>query len=175
VAEVEIHTGHGHPADPQGQRVGVLVGVIGVVLAVVTIASHREHTTAVIERTEANDQWGFYQAKKSKAHLQEMGATLLHVLGPTAPGAEQAIDTFKKESERYDRDAEEIQHKATELEAATERAEHKALRFDLGEGFLELGLVLSSLYFLSHRRLYPILGLGAATFGGVVAILGAVG
>lgn len=174
MAEVEIHTGHGHPADPQGQRVGVLVGVIGVVLAVVTIASHREHTTAVIERTGANDQWSFYQAKKGKAHLQQMGATLLQILGPEAQGSQQAIAAFKKESERYEHDAEEIQHKATELEAATQRAERKALRFDLGEGFLELGLVLSSLYFLSHRRMYPTLGLAAATLGGIVAILGAI-
>jgi len=52
MAEVEIHTGHGHPEDSFGRRVGVAVGIIGIILAVVTIASLRAHTAAVIVRTE---------------------------------------------------------------------------------------------------------------------------
>ena len=48
MAEVEIHTGHGHSDDEFGRRVGVAVGVIGIVLAVVTIGSHRAHTAAVM-------------------------------------------------------------------------------------------------------------------------------
>src|SRR5258708_28627962 len=76
MAEVEIHTGHGHPEDRFGRRVGVAVGIIGIILAVVTIASHRAHTAAVIVRTEANDQWAFYQAKKLREHLVEVGSSL---------------------------------------------------------------------------------------------------
>ena len=50
MAEVEIHTEHEHSNDEFGRRVGVIVGVIGIVLAVVTISSHRAHTAAVIAR-----------------------------------------------------------------------------------------------------------------------------
>jgi len=75
MAEVEIHTGHDHAADEFGRRVGVAVGLIGIVLAVVTIGSHRAHTAAVITRTEANDQWSFYQAKKLREHLVDVGAS----------------------------------------------------------------------------------------------------
>ncbi len=64
MAEVEIHTDHEHPNDEFGRRVGVMVGIIGIILAVVTISSHRAHTAAVIHRTEANDQWSFFQSKK---------------------------------------------------------------------------------------------------------------
>jgi len=80
MAEVEIHTSHEGAADPLGRRVGVMVGVIGIFLAVVTIASHRAHTAAVIERTRANDQWAFYQSKKLRQHLAEMGASLAEAL-----------------------------------------------------------------------------------------------
>jgi len=45
--------------DSLGQKVGVLAAVLAVFLAVVTIMSHRAHTTAVVQRTEANDQWSF--------------------------------------------------------------------------------------------------------------------
>jgi Domain of unknown function (DUF4337) len=43
---------------------------------------------------------------------------------------------------------------------------------DLGEGFLELGLVLSSLYFLSRRRFFPVIGISAAFLGMVLGIAG---
>ena len=50
MAEVEIHAGHEHSNDEFGRRVGVMVGIIGIILAVVTISSHRAHTAAVIAR-----------------------------------------------------------------------------------------------------------------------------
>ncbi len=64
MAEVEIHTSHEGGGDAFTKGVSVMVGVIGIILAFVTIASHRAHTAAVIHRTEANDQWSFYEAKK---------------------------------------------------------------------------------------------------------------
>jgi hypothetical protein len=42
-----------HADDPNTRRVGLLVGVVGILLSVVTIASHRAHTQAIIHRTEA--------------------------------------------------------------------------------------------------------------------------
>jgi hypothetical protein len=46
------------------------------------------------------------------------------------------------------------------------------LRLDIGEGFLELGLVMSSLYFLSKRRFFPIIGGVAAVIGAALGIAG---
>src|ERR1700709_2606140 len=105
MAEVEIHTGHAHDGDPFGTRVGVLVGVIGILLAGVTIESHRAHTAAIVHKTEANDQWAFYQAKKIRGHLMEVGATVLDALGTDASRVQPAEAKLKADSERYERDA----------------------------------------------------------------------
>ncbi len=43
------------------------------------------------------------------------------------------------------------------------------MRYDVGEGLLEISLVLSSLYFIARRLLFPIVGLVAAIAGLVVA------
>ena len=43
-------------------------------------------------------------------------------------------------------------------DAKCELEERRALRFDIGEGLLELGLVLSSLYFLARKNFFPIFG-----------------
>jgi len=172
MAEVEIHTGHEHASDEFGRRVGVTVGVIGVVLAVVTIGSHRAHTAAVITRTEANDQWAFFQAKKLREHLLEVGAGLASSLAPEPSRVQALVDKFGKDRERYKRDAEEIQKEAQSKEAETLHQERRALRLDLGEGFLELGLVMSSLYFLSKRKFFPLLGAIAAVIGMALGVAG---
>jgi hypothetical protein len=166
MAEVEIHTGHGHSDDEFGRRVGVIVGIIGIVLAVVTIASHRAHTAAVISRTEANDQWSFFQSKKLRQHLAEIGSALASQLATDPSHVKDLVTKLDKDHERYASDSEEIQAEARAKEAESMHDEQRALWLDMGEGFLELGLVLSSLYFLSKQRLFPI-------FGGIAALIGA--
>jgi hypothetical protein len=42
----------------------------------------------------------------------------------------------------------------------------------VGEGLLELGLVLSSLYFLAKRRFFPLLGAAAALSGTAIGVAG---
>jgi|SRR5579863_432065 uncharacterized protein DUF4337 len=172
MAEIEVHQGHGtaDSKDPLAKHVGLTVGVIGVVLAVVTIAAHREHTTAVIERTKSNDQWAYYQAKKIREHMSEVGNELVAALATDTARAQAASEKLGALATRYKAEAEEIQKHAQEFDATTERSERKALRFDLGEGFLELGLVLSSLYFLGRQRLFPLWGGLSAVLGLVVAL-----
>ncbi len=168
MAEVEIHTGHDHGNDPFGQSVGILVGVIGILLSIVTILSHREHTAAVVRKTEANDQWAFYQAKKIRQHNEEIGASLLAALAPDPTKAAALSATLTQQAERYAKEADAIRKEAESWGSASERAEKRALRFDLGEGFLELGLVMSSLYFLSRRRFFVAFGALAAAVGTLI-------
>jgi hypothetical protein len=172
MAEVEIHTIHDHSADEFGRRVGVAVGIIGILLSVVTIASHRAHTAAVIERTKANDQWAFFQSKKLRQHLAEIGASLAAALATDSARVQPLIDKLNKDRDRYAHDTDQIQRDAQAKEVDGDHEERRAARFDLGEGFLELGLVLSSLYFLSKRRFFPVLGGISATIGTALGIAG---
>ncbi len=172
MAEVEIHTAHAIGADGFGQGVGILVGIIGVILATVTILSHREHTAAVVHKTEANDQWAYYQAKKIREHTAQVGLGILAALSTDQSKTAAIASRFAAESAGYARDAEAIQQIARERDAESSHAERRALHFDLGEGFLELGLVMSSLYFLSHRRFFVALGSTAAVLGTVIGVLG---
>jgi len=168
MSEVEIP--HAHEVDDFGKRIGVLVAVLGVLLSVTTIASHREHTAAVVLKTESNDQWAFYQAKKIREYEAEVGATIVKSLGSDPARTQSALDALGAQRDKYANDAAGIQKTAEEREAQTRHAEARALRFDLGEGFLELGLVLSSLYFLARKRLFPVAGMVAAALGTVLAV-----
>lgn len=170
----EMHGGHAHgiEGDKFGTMVGVVVAIIGILLAGVTIESHRSHTAAIVHKTEANDKWNYYQAKKIRGHVSDVGIELISALSADANHNAALIEKMKGDIKHYSDDAEKLQTEALEKDHETEHSEAQAVRFDLGEGFLELGMVLSSLYFLSKRKLFPTLGFTAAAIGAAVGVTG---
>jgi len=174
MAELEIHH-EGHEHDPMGQRVGILAAVLAVCLAVVTIASHRTHTEAIIKKSESNDEWAHYQASRIKFHNLELGERLTKLVAADKPGLQESLDQYKAEKEKYAAQAKEIQETAERRSAESEAAERRALRYDFGEGLLEIGLVLTSMYFIARRMLFPVIGIVAGLAGVVVALTGFLG
>jgi Domain of unknown function (DUF4337) len=168
----EIEVTPEHTADPNTRRVGILVGVVGILLSVVTIASHRAHTEAVIHRTESNDAWAYYQAKKIREYTSEVAVTLLHALSAEPAKLEAPIQKLESARAKYAADAEKIQDDARAKDGETKIEERRALRFDIGEGFLELGLVLCSLYFLARKSFFPIFGVLASAVGTAMGVAG---
>ena len=172
MAELEIHQEVEGPPDPRGQKVGVLAAALAVALAIVTIASHRAHTDAVLLKTEANDRWSFYQSKRIKLHSLELGEQLVAVLGTKSSETAKAIEGFRSERERYENDSKQVLEEAQAKEAEAARIERRALRYDVGEGLLEIALVLSSLYFISRKMMFPVIGIVAGIAGLAIAIAG---
>ena len=168
----EIEVKPEHASDPTTRRVGILVGVVGILLSVVTIASHRAHTQAVIHRTEANDDWAYYQAKKNREDTSEVTVSLLQTLGADAAKIEAPVRKLNAAHDKYAADAEKIQEDANHKDAETKLEERRALFFDIGEGLLELGLVLCSLYFLARKGFFPVFGVLASAAGTVMGIWG---
>src|ERR1700683_3644791 len=168
----EIEVSPEHAADPNTRRVGILVGVVGIFLSVVTIASHRSHTQAVIHRTESNDQWAFYQAKKIRENSSDVALELLQSLAPDAAKAAPMAQKLETARDKYADDAKEIMKDAQAKDAESEIEEQRALRFDIGEGLLELGLVLCSLYFLARKVFFPVFGVLSSTAGAAMGVLG---
>jgi hypothetical protein len=168
----EIEVTPEHAADPDTRRVGILVGVVGIFLSVVTIASHRAHTQAVIHRTESNDQWAFYQAKKIREYSSDVGLTLLQSLSSDPAKAAAPAQKLLAARDKYAADAVKIQDDAHAKDDESSVEEHRALRYDIGEGLLELGLVLCSLYFLARKSLFPIFGIIASIAGAAMGIWG---
>jgi hypothetical protein len=168
----EIELKPEHAEDPNTRRVGILVGVVGILLSVVTIASHRAHTNAVIHRTESNDQWSYYQAKKIREATTDIAITLIQTLGTDQAKVAAAAQKLQTARDKYAGDEKEIQKNADEKEAESAREEKRALCFDIGEGLLELGLVLCSLYFLARKNFFPVFGILASAGGTILGVAG---
>jgi hypothetical protein len=172
MAELEIHHEEGHKPDPAGQKVGALAAVLAVGLAVVTIVSHRSHTAAIIHKSTANDDWSHYQATRVKFHNLELGEQLVTVFGAKSDSADKMLTSYAAQKKKYEQQGKEIQDEAQKAEAASEADEKQALRFDIGEGLLEIALVLSSLFFISKKKMFPVMGVIAGVTGAVIALTG---
>lgn len=173
MAELEIHHHvEGHEADPLGRTVGILAACFSVLLAIVTILSHRAHTEGVLLKTEANDKWAYYQSKRIKFHDLELGEDMITLMAAKNPQSEKVLARYAKEKDKNQKQAEETQTEAKGIEQRAAVIEERALKYDVGEGLLEIALVLSSLYFIARRKMFPVVGTIAALAGTVMALAG---
>jgi hypothetical protein len=172
MAELEIHHETENDKDPTGQKVGVLAALLAVGLAIVTIASHRTHTAAIMHKSTANDEWSYYQATRIKLHNVELGEQLASLIGTKEGAAATILSAAAGQKAKYDTIAKEIQGKAEAAESLATADENRALRYDLGEGLMEIALVLSSLYFISKKKMFPWMGIVAGILGAAIAITG---
>jgi hypothetical protein len=170
--ELEIHHETEHGADGTGRTVGIVAAILAVALAIVSIVSHRTHTAAIMHKSTANDDWSHYQATRVKYHNLELGQNLLAVFGAKGAAADAMRTDYDAQMLKYEKQGKDIQHDAESADGAAEASEHQALRFDIGEGLLEIGLVLTSLYFISRRAMFPVMGVVAGLAGIAIAITG---
>ena len=161
-----------HTEDRNAKRVGLLAALLAIGLTMVTIASHRTHTYGIVARSEANDLWAYFQSKRIKYHTQELGLDLLSAQGLKGESADAVKKKLEDEKERQGKESEGIKEKAKEKEKESEHAEHQALRYDIAEGLFEIGLVMASMYFLAHRKVFPVVGVLGGLAGTILGIAG---
>ena len=112
----------------------------------VMVLGHRSHTEAVLMQARAGDQWNLYEAKKIRQD------SLLVVIDQMA--LQPTVDAKAT---------------ALEFEREVERAERRAVRFDLGEALLQISVVLSSITLFTRRRSFFMGGLGLGVAGVAIA------
>jgi len=153
--------------------VSLTMAVMAVLVATVTLLGHRTHIEQVIAQAKASDQWSYYQAKGIRRHNYEAFAELLAILGAKDEGrAEKAREKFTQNAERYREEQKEIETEARKLEQEVLMAGRKANRFNLGEVFLEIALVVTSITLLTSNRGYWAMGLVFAALGVATALTG---
>jgi Domain of unknown function (DUF4337) len=166
--EVEEHEKH-----PLTVPVSVTISILAVLGAVVTLLGHRSHTEELLFQAKATDQWAYYQAKDIRLHEMEAVADMLGLLAPSDKEKTAAAhEKYLKEAERYRKDKETISEKAKELEAERDLASYRADRFDAGEVFLEMGLVICSITMLTKKSFFWFSGIAIGAVGVVLAATG---
>lgn len=170
--ELHEHAEHAKH-DPSMTPISLTMAVLAVVVAGVSLLGHRSHTEEVVLQDKASDQWAFYQAKNIRRHTDELFADLTSVVAAKdAAQAAQLHDKYLAEATRYRDEQKDLDAEARKLEQETEQAGKRADRYDLGEVFLEIALVVTSITLLSGRRAFWHAGIVLGLVGVVVAATG---
>jgi hypothetical protein len=185
------HAEHARHAadDPFDRDVAMTMTVVAALLAVVTLLSHRAHTetlrlttVAAVYKGRASDEWNYYQAKNVRRHAYQTFSEVASFVGK-----EGGSDALRKTAQaRWDKQLGEYKDelpaqklRAEELDKQSEAAEKESIRiharadrYDFGELFVELALILSSIAVLTRRKPYWIAGIVFAVVGVAVAATG---
>lgn len=153
--------------------ISLTMAILAVLVAGVAVLGHRTHTEEIILQNRVTDQWGYYQAKNIRRSTYELFLDLLRIAEFKDHKAVEALQTkYQSTIDKYAKDQKEIDAEARKLENEVDLERRRADRFDLGESFLEVGLVVTSITLLTRKRLYWVMGMVAAAIGVVIAALG---
>jgi hypothetical protein len=174
-----VHGAHDHAVEHHAQGGDSLAGYVAIFTAILAsvgaVVSYQGGDTqnqamlfkneAVLKKTQASDQWNFYEAKSNKGHLMELALEL-------APAKKR--DYYQSQIERYDKEKKEIKVKAEALEAESEKANeqsehamHPHHKLAQAMTMIQIAISLASITVLTRKKwLFAVAGVAAA--GGIV-------
>ena len=169
ITELHEHAEHARE-HPDLAPITLTMAVLAVLVAPVSLLGHRTHTEEIILQNKVTDQWAYYQAKNIRRHTDELFADLPTVVASKdAEAVAKLQEKYRAEADRYKDEQKELDKEARATEKEADLTRRKADRFDLGEVFLEIALVITSITLLSGRRMFWHLGLLMGTAGVLVA------
>ena len=172
-----VHGAHDHAVEHHAQSGDNLAGQVAIFTAILAsvgaIVSYQGGDTqnqamlfkneAVLKKTQASDQWNFYEAKSNKGHLMELALEL-------APAKKH--EYYKAQIEKYDNDKKEIKIKAEELEAeskmANEESEHAMHPHHMlaqAMTLIQIAISLASITVLTRKKWLFVVAAVAAVGG----------
>ena len=126
---------------------------------------------AAIRKTEASNQWNYYQAKSSKQNLAELAAVLV---------AEDKRRAYLDEVERYKKEKAEIKIAADKLEAEAQQWDkrsdeqlHQHHRWAQATTALQISIALAAIALLTRRKWLEWGMFGVGGLGIVLGVLAA--
>ena len=153
--------------------VSLTMAILAVLVATVTLLGTRALPEELLLQTQATDQWSYYQAKNMRRNnLEALDEVLTALENTKEERAGEVRKHFHEEIDKYKDQQKDIQTEAKDFEAERDKASHRANRFDLGEVFLEIALVVTSITLLTERRAYWYFGFVLAAIGIVCAASG---
>ena len=148
--------------------VGAIFGYMG---GATQAAAGLYKNDAAIKKTEASNQWNYYQAKSSKQNLMELAVEL-------APAAkkdhyEEQIKRYKAEKADIKLNAEKLEAQATQFDEMSEAELHQHHRWAQATTVLQVAIALAAIALLTRKVWVEYAMFGTGALGVAVGIMAA--
>ena len=120
---------------------------------------------AAIKKTEASNQWNYYQAKSSKQNLSELAVA---IVADDKKGQYQAeVERYKKEKAEIKVVADKLEAEAKDWDAQSDEQMHLHHRWAQATTALQISIALAAIALLTRRSwltwgVYGVAGIGVA-------------
>ena len=127
---------------------------------------------AAIKKTEASNQWNYYQAKSSKQNLSELALAL--VADDKKPVYEKEVERYKAEKAEIKTAAEKLEAEATDWDKQSDGQMHLHHRWAQATTALQISIALAAMALLTRRKwleygMYGVAAVGVVLGGLAVA------
>jgi len=165
-----------HSGDPFAARIAVMTALLATVGALIGYEGGAPQNAALlfkneaaIKKTEASDQWNFYQAKSSKQNLAELGATLTS--GKVSDDYRQEVERYKKEKDKIMDDAMALEKASLDADAKSDASLHDHHRWAQSLTLIQIAIALAAITLLARQKWLQWMAYGAGLGSLVVAVL----
>ncbi|MBA4254706.1 MAG: hypothetical protein C0445_02390 [Polaromonas sp.] len=175
------HGGH-HEEDPAAKRMTNQIALFTAIIATVgALFGYMGGATqanaglyknnAAIKKTEASNQWNYYQSKSTKQSLAELARDL---------AAETQKPAYQAKAERYEKEKNDIKRVAEGLEAEakawdqqSEDQMHQHHRWAQATTALQISIALAAIALLTRKKWLEYAMFAAGGLGGLVGLAAA--
>jgi hypothetical protein len=178
-----VHGPHDHELehaaqhDPEGMA-GQLAVITAILATVGALFSYMGGATqanaglykndAAIKKTEASNQWNYYQAKSGKQNLAELALSL--VSEDKKASYEKDIERYKAEKAEIKAKAEALEEEAKDFDHRSEQQMHQHHRWAQATTALQVSIALAAIALLTKRRWLEWGTIGVGTAGVLVGV-----
>ena len=182
-----VHGPHDHELEHAAQGHGdghtssiamftAIIATVGAIFAYMGGATQANaglfKNNAAIKKTEASDQWNFYQAKSTKQALAELAKDLAG--DDKKPAYQAKVDRYEKEKNEIKTAAEKLEAEAKDWDHQSDEQMHQHHRWAQATTALQVAIALAAIALLTKKKwleygMFGVGGLGAAV--GVLAFL----
>ncbi|RBH53667.1 MULTISPECIES: DUF4337 domain-containing protein [Pseudomonas] len=171
---VEHTTEHAHArGDSFASRIAVMTAIMATIGAMLSYQAGSTESEAAMDKnnaailkTEAANQWNYYQAKSSRQNLSEMAS---HIPGLDAAHYTAEVERYKKEKEVVRQNAEGLEAKSREWDDKSEQVLHQHHRWAQAMTAIQIAISLAAITLLTRKEWLKRL---AYTAAGVSVVLG---
>jgi flagellar basal body-associated protein FliL len=177
--ELEHAAQGGHEAG--SRMIGQIAVITAIIATVGAIFSYMGGATqanaglyknnAAIKKTEASNQWNFFQAKSTKQALAELARDLAPDAKKTTYQAK--IDRYETEKNDIKKAAEKLEADATQWDAQSEVQMHQHHRWAQATTVLQISIALAAIALLTRKKWLEYGMFALAGVGLVVGVLAA--
>jgi len=177
-----VHGPHDHELEHAAQHgskdgfAGIIAVVTAILATIGALFSYMGGATqanaglyknnAAIKKTEASNQWNYYQAKSSKQNLSELAMAL--VPEDKKPKYQDEVERYKKEKAEIKAAAEKLEAESADWDKQSDAQLHLHHRWAQATTALQISIALAAIALLTRRKWLEYGMFGVATLGVVL-------